>query len=149
MGFIGGLPTSLLSSLSQSAQAGGGSASAAVPSRRYAPTAPWSATAKPNPANNPELLSKAAKDALRGAKFIDEGAAKLDLPKASSDYKKMFAIYNGLKTLSQLIEDAQSKTISRTNAAELNRVFQKGVAEVVRYVESARFEGMRLAMACD
>jgi hypothetical protein len=146
MGFIGGLPTSLLSSLSQSAQAGGGSASAAAPSRRYAPTAPWSSTAKPNPANNPELLSKAAKDALRGARFIDEGAAKLDLPKASSDYKKMFAIYNGLKTLSQLVEDAQSKTISRTNAAELNRVFQKGVAEVVRYVESARFEGMRLAI---
>lgn len=146
MGFIGGLPTSLLSSLSQSAQAGGSSASAAVPSRRYAPTAPWSPTAKPNPANNPELLSRAAKDALRGAKFIDEGAAKLDLPKASSDYKKMFAIYNGLKTLSQLVEDAQSKTISKTNAAELNRVFQRGVAEVVRYVESARFEGMRLAI---
>ena len=146
MGFIGGLPASFFSALSQSAQAGLGSASAAVPSRRYAPTAPWSAAAKPNPANNPELLSKAAKDALRGAKFIDEGAAKLDLPKASSDYKKVFAIYNGLKTLSQLVEDAQSKTISRTNAAELNRVFQKGVAEVVRYVESARFEGMRLAI---
>ncbi|WP_333807348.1 hypothetical protein [Phenylobacterium sp.] len=120
--------------------------SGGAPARRYAPTAPWSRTAQPNPANDSELLSKAAKEALRGANFINEGAAKLDLPQASKDYKKLFALYNGLKTLSQLAEDAQSKTISKTAAAELNRVFKKGVAEVIDYVKSTRFEGVRLSI---
>ena len=31
--------------------------------------------------------------------IIDEGAAKLDLPGASADYKKLFALYQGLGTL--------------------------------------------------
>ncbi|MCA3735483.1 MAG: hypothetical protein INE97_09125, partial [Phenylobacterium sp.] len=128
MSLIGSLPSSPQFSLPQSGGA---------PARRYAPTAPWSRAAQPNPANDSELLSKAAKEALRGASFINEGAAKLDLPKASNDYKKLFALYGGLKTLSQLTEDAQSKTISKTAAAELNRVFQKGVAEVVGYAKSA------------
>ncbi len=137
MSLIGSLPSSPQFSLPQSGGA---------PARRYAPTAPWSRAAQPNPANDAGLLSKAAKEALRGASFINEGAAKLDLPKASNDYKKLFALYGGLKTLSQLTEDAQSKTISKTAAAELNRVFQKGVAEVVGYAKSAQFEGVRLSL---
>jgi len=137
LSLIGSLPSSPQFSLPQSGGA---------PARRYAPTAPWSRAAQPNPANDAGLLSKAAKEALRGASFINEGAAKLDLPKASNDYKKLFALYGGLKTLSQLTEDAQSKTISKTAAAELNRVFQKGVAEVVGYAKSAQFEGVRLSL---
>ncbi|MFN7263734.1 MAG: hypothetical protein ACK5T5_02235, partial [Phenylobacterium sp.] len=120
--------------------------SGGVPARRYAPTAPWLPEARPNPANDSNLLSKAAKEALRGASFINEGAAKLDLPKASKDYKKLFALYNGLQTLSQLVEDAQSKVTSKTAAAELNRVFKKGVAEVVDYAKSAQFEAVRLSL---
>lgn len=125
---------------------GSASASGAVPSRRYAPTAPWSVTTQANPANNAALLTKAAKEALSGARLIDEDAARLDMPKASNDYKKLFALYNGLNTLSQLAENAKSKTISKTDAAQLNRVFQKGVAEVVGYVETSRFEKLRLAL---
>ena len=117
-----------------------------MPSRRYAPTAPWSVTTQANPANNAALLTKAAKEALSGARLIDEDAARLDMPKASNDYKKLFALYNGLNTLSQLAENAKSKTISKTDAAQLNRVFQKGVAEVVGYVETSRFEKLRLAL---
>lgn len=138
-----GLSADLLAATSG---AGSSAPGAALTTRKYAPTAPWALTAKPNPANNSELLSKAAKEVLSGASVINEDAAKLDLPKASNDYKKLFALYNGLNTLSQLVEDAKSKSISKSNAAQLNKVFQKGVAEVVDYVESARFERLRLAL---
>jgi hypothetical protein len=103
-------------------------------------------TAQPNPANSADLLTKAAKEALGGASFIDEDAARLDMPRASGDYKKLFALYNGLNTLTQLAENAKSKTISKSDAAQLNRVFQKGVAEVVDYLETARFERLRLSL---
>ena len=125
---------------------GAAGAGSAITSRRYAPTAPWALTAKPNPANDAALLSKAAKEVIGGASLINEDAAKLDLPKASADYKKLFALYNGINTLSQLVENAKSKSISKTDAAQLNKVFQKGVAEVVNYVETARFERLRLAL---
>ena len=48
--------------------------------------------------------------------FIDEDAARLDLPRASSDYKKLFALYNGLNTLSQLAETAKAKPASAASA---------------------------------
>lgn len=145
------------------ASAAGGSASAGIsagllglgasagngasPARRlYAPTAPWSITARPNPANDPKLLTQAAKDVLGGAKVINEEAARLDLPNASSDYKKLFALYNGLNTLSQLAENAKAKPTSAANTEQLQKTFRRGVEELVSYVEKARFERLRVAV---
>ena len=39
---------------------------------------------------------------VAGHKIVDESAAKLDLPGASADYKKLFALYQGLGTLSDM-----------------------------------------------
>ena len=43
--------------------------------------------------------SAALKAVLTGQKFVNEGAAKLDLAGASSDYRKLFALYQGLGSL--------------------------------------------------
>ena len=124
-----------------------GAQSGATATRKYAPTAPWSPSAQPNPANDTSRLSEAAKQVLRGgSSFINEDSALLDMPNASSDYKKLFALYNGLNTLSQLAENAKAKSISTADKAQLQKAFQSGVAEVVNYVGSARFDRLRLAL---
>lgn len=138
-----GLSTDLLSSIS-AARTGG--AQAVTTGRLYAPTAPWSLTARPNPANDADLLSKAAKAVIAGGGVIDEDAARLDLPRASSDYKKLFALYNGLNTLSQLAETAKAKPASAASAEQLQKAFRRGVQEVVDYVGNARFERLRLSL---
>ena len=140
-GQASGLSGGLLAS--NSAGASGGSP---LTRRLYAPTAPWSVTAQRNPANDAELLSKAAKDVISGGKVIDEDAARLDLPNASSDYRKLFALYNGLNTLSQLVEEAKAKPTSAASTAQLQTAFRRGVEEVVDYVEKSRFERLRLAL---
>jgi hypothetical protein len=124
-----------------------GAQSGATATRKYAPTAPWSPSAQPNPANDTARLSDAAKQVLKGgSSFINEDSALLDMPNASADYRKLFALYNGLNTLSQLVDNAKAKSISTADRAQLQKTFRAGVAEVVNYVGSARFDRLRLAL---
>ncbi|MFM8820781.1 MAG: hypothetical protein ACKOD3_09625 [Phenylobacterium sp.] len=135
--------SSLISNLAATASTGSVSAASR---RLYAPTAPWSIVARPNPANDAKLLSSAAKEVIAGAKVIDEDAARLDLPNASSDYKKLFALYNGVNTLSQLVDNAKAKPTSAADTQQLQKAFQRGVKEVVDYVSNTRFERLRLSL---
>ena len=82
---------------------------------KYAPTPPWSTTSGAPRAND---LVKAA---LAGHRFVDEGAAQLDLPGASTDYKKLFALYQGLNTLYGLGERMQATGVSATEQTRLHR----------------------------
>src|SRR4051812_14654439 len=63
---------------------------------KVAPTAPW--TNPPTAAQTSATVTAA----LAGHKVVDESAAKLDLPGASADYKKLFALYQGMSTLSDM-----------------------------------------------
>ncbi len=108
---------------------------------KYAPTAPWSPQAKP--ADTSALL----KTALQGGKLIDEGAASLDLSGASSDYKKLFALYQGLGTLTALAERANAKNLTSFDSSRILAAFNKGMAEVAGYVDTAAFEKVRLGFA--
>lgn len=116
----------------------GGVGGAAGGSKKVAPTAPWSAQAAP------AQTSAAVKSALLGRKIIDENAAKLDLPSASADYKKLFALYQGLDTLMGVATQAQGKTVSSFELARLEKTFANGLAEVSDYVRTADFEQLRL-----
>ncbi len=111
--------------------AGGG-----VAPTKYAPTPPWQTQTAPTPA--------ALRSALAGGQLIDENAAKLDLSGASNDYKRLFALYQGMSTLSGLIERAQTKGVPASELQRLQTVFGKGVKEVSTYVDSAKFDGLRL-----
>jgi hypothetical protein len=62
---------------------------ASTPAKKVAPTAPWTQQ------TTTAQTSAAVKAVLAGRGFIDEGGAQLDLPSASEDYRKLFALYQG------------------------------------------------------
>ncbi|MDP1735837.1 MAG: hypothetical protein Q8L23_00195 [Caulobacter sp.] len=107
-------------------------------SKKYAPTPPWATTSG-------ALRSSAlVKGAMAGRRFIDEGAAQLDLPGASNDYKKLFAVYQGLNTLYGLGERMQATGVSATEKNRLAEIFTRGMTEVSAYTDKSKLEQMRL-----
>ncbi|KQY70223.1 MULTISPECIES: hypothetical protein [unclassified Brevundimonas] len=102
------------------------------------PTPPWSSTAV---APKQDALVRAA---LGGRKFIDEGAAQLDLKSASVDYRKLFALYQGLDTLNALTNRAATKGVSALELTQLNKRFTAGVGEVGTWLSAAGFDDIRM-----
>src|SRR3989344_1505181 len=113
--------------------AGGSSASKRVP-----PPAPW--TQEPPAAE----ASAAVKGVLAGRKFINESAAQLDLPGASQDYRKLFALYQGLSVLNGLVEQIQKKGLSSAEKSRIQSTFAKGLNEVMAYSKAADLDKVRL-----
>ena len=116
----------------------GSTASGGAAKTQYAPTPPWSTTSG---AARSTALVKAA---LAGHRFVDEGAAQLDLKGASSDYKKLFALYQGLNTLYGLGERMQATGVSATEQTRLQAIFSRGMGEISSYTDTAKLEQMRL-----
>jgi len=112
--------------------------------KKYAPTAPWAYSAAPNGADDPKALTAAAKAALSGGKLINENAAKLDLEGASADYKKLFALYTGLNTLSGVADQINGKDLSTAQKNQIKSTFKKGLAEINAYANGLKFEDIRL-----
>lgn len=102
------------------------------------PTPPWDASVPQKPAS--QLLE----EALRTRKFVDENAAKLDVPGSSEDYRKMFALFSGLNLLNAMAERASAKGVSTTERAQLERRFAAGLGEIGKYVDSVDLEKMLL-----
>ena len=117
---------------------GGVDGGASSPAKPVAPTPPW---------NSPQTkaqASAAVTAALAGHKLIDESAAKLDLPGASADYRKLFALYHGLGTLTDIATQASAKSIPAVDKARLAATFAAGLTEVANYVASGGFDKLRL-----
>ncbi|WP_409018596.1 transcriptional regulator [Brevundimonas vesicularis] len=103
------------------------------------PTAPWVAVAPK--ATQSELL----RAALSGRRFINENDARLDLIGAnSSDYRKIFSMYQGLSMLEALAERGTAKTVSALERAQLARRMEAGLTEIKAYLGAADLEGVRL-----
>ena len=128
LGLFGGSASALGS-------AGGLGASAV---KKKQPTPPWSSDAAAPEAGG---LVRAA---LGGRRFINEGEARLDLKGASEDYRKLFALYQGLETLNALANRAGVKGVSARELTQLNRRFTAGMAEVGAYLSSTALDGVRL-----
>jgi hypothetical protein len=105
---------------------------------RYAPTAPWSS------ASSAPREAALVTSVLGGQNFINENAAKLDLPGASDDYKKLFALYQGLNALTGVADAAGGKNVSATDAAHYQKVFTSGLAQVNAYAASLKLDQLRL-----
>lgn len=114
------------------------SSSSSSATKKYAPTAPWSTTS--SAPKSPELV----KSALLGKPLIDENAAKLDLAGASEDYRKLFALYQGLNTLYGLADKADDKGTSSLDLLRLKTVFAKGLKEVTEYADAQKFAQLRM-----
>jgi hypothetical protein len=121
------------------ANAPGGSGQAMAGGKpKYAPTAPWAT-------NSTALRADAlVKQALAGRSLINENAAQLDLKGASEDYKKLFALYQGLNSLYGLAEKANAKGVSALDLGRMQKVFTRGLAEVADYADTLKLEQARL-----
>ncbi|UTP37988.1 hypothetical protein M9M90_12150 [Phenylobacterium sp. LH3H17] len=133
--------TNLLTSYYQARYGGtGASNTSALLGKKYAPTAPWSIINT----KVDEQISEAVKSAMLGKKLVDESSAKLDLPGASADYRKLFALYQGLSTLNGVAERMNGKNLTSIEKSRIQQVFTKGLAEVTAYADSAEFDQIRL-----
>lgn len=113
--------------------------SALGPAKKVAPTAPWSSGGgAPDPA-------EAVRNALLGRRLVDESAAKLDLNGASSDYRRLFALYNGLSTLMGVAERMNAKGLTSIDQAKVRSTFAKGMTEIASYVDSLKLDTVRLS----
>lgn len=117
---------------------GGGATTSGGAAKKYAPTPPWATN------SGVARASDLVKSAMAGRRFIDEGSAKLDLEGASSDYKKLFALYQGLNTLYGLGERLQAKGVSTTEKNRIAEIFTRGLGEISTYTDKAKLDQMRL-----
>ncbi|MBX3477822.1 MAG: transcriptional regulator [Brevundimonas sp.] len=132
----------LLALFGQNATGLGGLSSAGTAAtagaKKKQPTPPWDPKAVVPQADS---LVRAA---LAGRKIIDEGAAKLDLSGASADYKRLFALYQGLETLNALVNRGSTRGVSSTELSLLNKRFASGLSEIQSYLSTTAFEGVRM-----
>ena len=112
---------------------------AAAPSRSKAvvPSAPWLSNGSPP-------SSELVRSALAGRKFVDEGANTSSLKGVSADYKKLFATYQALNTLSALAARAGEKGVADGEVSRLQTALTKGLGEVSSYVQNLSLDQMRL-----
>jgi hypothetical protein len=133
------LDTSVLLGFYQ-AKAGLGAASPLVSaaSRKVAPTAPW------NQSTAPTDVSAAVKAALQGRKFINESGARLDLPGASADYRKLFALYAGLSSLMGVAEQSNAKLLGEADRLRISNAFERGLKEINDYIADVDLDSARV-----
>ncbi|MGZ9098259.1 MAG: transcriptional regulator [Brevundimonas sp.] len=113
-------------------------ASSAVAPRKTQPTAPWASGVK---VPEPDSLVRAA---LAGRRLINEDAGRLDLPGASSDYRKLFALYQGLNSLTALANRADERGVGSSESALIRQRFTAGLTEVGDYLRTASFADIRM-----
>lgn len=128
LGLFGGTATSSLSPTTV----------ASLSRAQAQPTPPWSTNVK---APEPSGLLRAA---LGGRSIIDEGAAQLDVRGASQDYRKLFALYQGLETLTALTNRAGTKGVDQLEMGQLDRRFASGMAELSKWLGAADFDAIRM-----
>jgi hypothetical protein len=103
----------------------------------YAPTAPWNENSEPT-------QSQLVKHAESGAQLFNPSAAQLDLPNASADYKKLFALYSGLQTLYSIATQASGKNVSSLQLSQLQTAFNNGMAQLDSYMSSATYQNLKV-----
>jgi hypothetical protein len=126
----------ILNSSSDSSGAGG-TTSTGAPAVQYAPTAPWQS-------GNGLNVNALVQSAMNGQNFINENAAKLDMPGASDDYKKLFALYQGLDTLSGIATQAAATNVDPTQMKQYQQAFARGLSQVTDYTDTTQLSQLRL-----
>ncbi|HYF21848.1 MAG TPA: transcriptional regulator [Caulobacteraceae bacterium] len=114
------------------------SAGGAAARRKTDPTPPWDPKAAAPQAG--ELV----KATLAGRRFVDPNGAKLDVPGASQDYRRLFALYQGLNALHGLAGRMDQKGVDALERAQIQRRFAAGLDEVGDFVEGLELEKLRL-----
>ncbi len=116
----------------------GGSSLLATGGKKSQPTPPWDPKAV---VPKPDAL---VRQALGGRRLIDEGAAQLDVAGASADYRKLFALYQGLETLNALANRASVKGLASSEQSLLAKRFASGLSEIGAWLGQAKLDGVRV-----
>jgi hypothetical protein len=116
----------------------GFSASGVLAAKKRQPTAPWSSGAAVPQAD------ERVRAALGGRRLVDEDAYALDAADASGDYKRLFALYQGLETLTALTNRASVKGISTSELTLLQKRFASGLSEIGTWLGGAEFQDVRM-----
>lgn len=132
----------LSSLLTPSTTTGTGSSGTTTPTAPVAPTAPW-ATQETSAQANQNVTS-----ALAGQSVFGDTAPQLSTPDPTGDYTKLFTLYQGLQTLSDLASNASTNK-DPEQATQLNNAFQAGLSQISGFVNSTTFKGLRLADGVD
>lgn len=103
------------------------------------PTPPWSSSSTAPRAN--ELVERA----LRGRSFIDLTGAQVDVKGASQDYRKLFALYQGLNTLHALASRMDTKGVSTFEQSQIERRFAAGMGQVSDFIGDLKLDNMDMA----
>jgi hypothetical protein len=143
IGFDSSILTAWYASKAGITSSTGGSGTGSAATTKYAPTAPWN-PGQQSTADVPALQTAAVQKAMTGGKLIDESAAKLDLVGASDDYKKLFALYQGLGTLSAIADQMKSKGLTTVDQNQIKKVFASGLAEIQSYTDSLQLSQARI-----
>lgn len=106
--------------------------------KKTQPTAPWASSV------TPAKPSDMVRTALAGRRIVNEADVSLDLAGSSADYRKLFALYQGLNTLSALADRAGTKGLSALEASQLSKRFESGLAEISDYLKTANFNDVRV-----
>lgn len=101
------------------------------------PTAPWTSP-------TPTAPSALVRSALAGSKFIDLRAPVLDAKGAAEDYRRLFALHQGLSMLSALASRADEKTVTAAESARLEKTFQSGLKEINSFLAQDDFDSLRV-----
>ncbi|WP_292051264.1 MULTISPECIES: transcriptional regulator [unclassified Brevundimonas] len=108
-----------------------------TPAPKSQPTAPWSGSVAGKQPTASEILRKA----MGSSRFIDESANKLDLRTQNArEYKTLFAMHTGLQMLEALSLRAMEKSVTKADAATLQKRFDAGLKEISDYLATAGSE---------
>lgn len=115
-----------------------GASGAPARTARRQPTAPWSSGAVVPQAD------ERVRAALGGRRVIDEDAYTLDAGDSSGDYKRLFALYQGLETLTALTNRAAVKGVPASELSLLQKRFAAGLSEIGTWLGVAEFQNVRM-----
>ncbi|MBL8771309.1 MAG: hypothetical protein JNK30_07985 [Phenylobacterium sp.] len=118
--------------------AAGAGAGATAAKKKTIPTAPWNQPAAA------AITNEAVKAALSGRRFVSEGATRLDVPGASADYRKLFALYQGLGALMGVAEQSTAKNLAVADRTRINQAFDRGLKEILGYVDTLQLDQVRV-----
>jgi hypothetical protein len=135
VGFTGS--TSALLAANKASRAAAAREAASPTAAKVNVTTPWEAA-------TPKSESARLVAAMQTKTYIDEKDTSFDKPGVPEDYKKLFAVYKGLATLQVLANAASDKKTESGRLAGLDRRFQDGFAQVMKYAGSLELDSLSL-----
>ena len=91
--------------------------------------------------SDPALVARA----IAGKAFFNPEAKLYSDLGATGDYKNLFALYTGVQTLAALAKNMGAEGIPKAAAAQTQRAFDQGLAELAEFFKTQSFEDVRLS----